>query len=46
MPQDKILFYHGSQTKPSCDETVSWFVNTVPFVITTEEISEFKALLN
>ena len=35
VPQDKMMFYHGSETIPDCGETVTWIVNSHPHVITT-----------
>lgn len=34
VPQDRMVFYHGSKTVPDCGETVSWIVNLHPNVIT------------
>ena len=45
LSQDEMVFYHGSLSVPACDETVSWFVNTTPHVITAEQVQELKALL-
>lgn len=34
VPQDKMLFYQGSETVPDCGETVTWIINSHPHVIT------------
>lgn len=36
VPQDKMIYYKGSETQPPCSETVTWIVNTTPHVITKE----------
>ena len=27
LPDDKMLYYYGSQTEPDCRETITWIVN-------------------
>lgn len=46
VPQDKMVFYHGSETVPDCSETVSWIVNLHPHVITKAQVNELASLLD
>jgi hypothetical protein len=34
IPQTDMTYYKGSYTEPDCEEHVSWYINTAPFVIT------------
>ena len=45
MPKDKFVYYDGSETKPGCDEMVTWIVNMNPYVITEAQVSELRNLL-
>ena len=46
VPQHKMVMYHGSHTTPSCDNQVTWIVNTHPHVITPAQIESLKSLLS
>ena len=36
LPQDKYVYYYGSETKPGCQESVTWIVNMQPYVVTED----------
>jgi hypothetical protein len=46
VPQDRMVWYHGSKTVPECSETVSWIINMSPHVITKQQIDDLNALLS
>jgi carbonic anhydrase len=45
MPME-FYFYYGSETKPSCEETVSWIVMAHPMEITPEQVEEMANLVD
>ena len=46
VPQDRMIYYEGSETEPPCSETVTWIVNLTPHVITEEQRDQLLGLLN
>lgn len=38
--------YHGSLTTPPCSESVTWLIMTEPLSLSTQQIDQYKALLN
>lgn len=46
IPQTDLIMYYGSKTTPSCQETVTWIVNTKPHVITLYQRNQLFAMLS
>jgi len=46
LPQDKYIYYDGSETLPECSPSVTWIVNMSPFAITSDQVQELKSLLS
>ena len=45
LPQDKYVYYYGSETKPGCQESVTWIINMQPYVITESQVEELRNML-